>query len=57
MADLYRVIYVNKSKEQVAVMVSATSEKNAVAAAKSNDANFQTHATATAQGISIIAGS
>lgn len=59
MAMLYRVIYINKGKEHVAVSVSATSISNAVASAKSNDSAYKDHVSATisGSGSSIIAGS
>ena len=58
MADLYRVIYNTSGPEgEKAVVVSATSEKNAADAAKNADINHKGHITATVLQHNIITGS
>ena len=57
MADLYRVIYVNKGGQSQVVSVVATSDKNAADAAKSADTGHQQHITATVFMHNIITGS
>ncbi len=58
MADLYRVTYVSKrGAAGKSVVVSATTEANAVAAAKTADADFSQHVTAAVVQHGIIAGS
>lgn len=58
MAHLYRVIYVaNHPQHQQAVLVSATTEANAIAAAKAADSNFKQVITTTQQAQNIITGS
>jgi|HubBroStandDraft_6_1064221.scaffolds.fasta_scaffold00134_19 hypothetical protein len=57
MADIYRVIYVDNGGQSQAVYVSATSEQNAVAGAKSNDKGHKQQITATVVMHNIVAGS
>lgn len=58
MADLYKVTYVSKRGQATKqVAVSATSDTNAVAAAKTNDADFSQHVTVSVLQHNIIAGS
>jgi len=58
MADLYKVNYVSKrGLAAKTVVVSATTEKNAVDAAKTADADFSQHVTASVIQHNIIVGS
>jgi hypothetical protein len=58
MADLYRVTYISKRGTAAkAVVVSATTEANAVAAAKTADADLSQHVTAAVVQHGIITGS
>ena len=58
MADLYRVVYVSTgSQPHQAVNVSATSEANAIAAAKAGDSSHKQHVSASIIARNIIVGS
>lgn len=57
MADIYRVIYLDKNGVNQAVNVSATTPDNAVAAAKTNDTQHKQHITATVFMRNIVTGS
>ena len=58
MADLYRVTYVSKrGQAHKAVVVSATTDANAVAAAKTNDTDFSQHISVAVVQHNIITGS
>jgi hypothetical protein len=58
MAHLYRVVYETKGPQHsMSVMVSATTEANAIAAAKAADKNFISPITTTQQAQNIISGS
>ena len=58
MADLYRVVYVSKrGQDQKAVNVSATTEANAISAAKAADTDYKQHVSATIKQHNIVAGS
>lgn len=57
MADLYRVIYVDKGGQNQSANVVATSEANAIAALKTSDTNHKMHGTATVIAHNIITGS
>lgn len=58
MADLYRVTYESKrGQNSKAVVVSATTEANAVTAAKNADPDFKQHVTAAVVQHGIIVGS
>lgn len=58
MADLYRVVYVSKrGQNQKAVVVSATTEANAISAASSADTDYKQHVSANIVQHNIIAGS
>lgn len=58
MADLYKVNYVSKRGTACkTTMVSATTEANAVAAAKTNDTDFSQHVAASVVMHNIVVGS
>lgn len=58
MADVYRVIYTATGPEhQKAVNVSASSQANAIAAAKTNDKLFKDLITAGITSHNVVAGS